>query len=194
MPYIKKDVLDALYQEVDSVLAKLRTCQEQYEILKKKKTPSKNNNNLMNTLFWILLFLFIMFVWFAYDSPELVGIHQKSKLPQIQSAHNNIEKPNDHLENDFQGYETPVSVLEDQTIYSVQIGAFKKFNLSLFSKNLINFKNYNYKDYHAYALGNFDNFDEALSFRKALMDLGFQDAFVTTYVNGKRKLIENPTD
>jgi hypothetical protein len=46
--------------------------------------------------------------------------------------------------------------------------------------------------FYSYSLGNFATLDEAQKFRKQLVDMGFDDAFVASYKEGKRIKIEDP--
>ncbi|MDY8136421.1 SPOR domain-containing protein [Aquimarina sp. 2201CG5-10] len=80
--------------------------------------------------------------------------------------------------------------LEGELTYSVQIGAFEKRDLSLYSDNYVNFKEIKAGEYNKYALGNFASLNEAKMFRKELVRLGFKDAFIASYQNGERLRIE----
>ncbi|WP_062055524.1 SPOR domain-containing protein [Aquimarina longa] len=77
-----------------------------------------------------------------------------------------------------------------QVIYAVQIGAFESKDLSLYSKNFVNFKEIKSEGYNKYALGNFKKLDEAKVFRRELVRLGFKSAFIASYKNGSRLKIE----
>ena len=46
--------------------------------------------------------------------------------------------------------------------------------------------------FYSYSLGNFETLKEAQNFRKQLVDIGFDDAFVASYKEGKRIQIEDP--
>ena len=44
--------------------------------------------------------------------------------------------------------------------------------------------------YYAYSLGTFETLEEAQKFRKQLVNIGFDDAFVASYQDGQRVKIE----
>ncbi|GAA4275874.1 SPOR domain-containing protein [Aquimarina mytili] len=80
--------------------------------------------------------------------------------------------------------------IEGELVYAVQIGAFEEKNLSMYSDNFVNFKEIKSEGYNKYALGNFETLAEAKRFRRELVKLGFRNAFIGSYQNGKRIKIE----
>lgn len=82
--------------------------------------------------------------------------------------------------------------MEKETIYSVQVKAFVDNNLSLASEALTNTLFVKTNPFYAYSIGNFETLEEAQLFRKELVDMGFKDAFVASYKDGKRLKIEDP--
>ena len=82
--------------------------------------------------------------------------------------------------------------LEKEKIYSVQIKSFVDNNVTLASEALTNTLFVKTNPFYSYSLGNFETLQEAQKFRKQLVDLGFNDAFVASYKEGKRLQIEDP--
>jgi hypothetical protein len=80
--------------------------------------------------------------------------------------------------------------LEKETIYSVQIKSFVENNLTLSSQSLNNTLFVKTNPFYSYSLGNFETLEEAQKFRKQLVNMGFDDAFVASYKEGKRLKIE----
>lgn len=80
--------------------------------------------------------------------------------------------------------------LEDEVVYSVQIGAFEEKDLSMYSDNFVNFKEIKSGSFNKYSLGNFETLNEAKGFRRELVKLGFRKAFIASYQNGERLKIE----
>lgn len=80
--------------------------------------------------------------------------------------------------------------LEKETIYSVQVKSFVENNATLASEALTNTMFVKTNPFYAYSLGNFETLEEAQSFRKQLVNIGFEDAFVASYKDGKRVKIE----
>ncbi|MDT0621325.1 SPOR domain-containing protein [Croceitalea vernalis] len=80
--------------------------------------------------------------------------------------------------------------LEKETIYSVQVKSFVENNATLASEALTNTLFVKTNPFYAYSLGNFETLEEAQTFRKQLVNIGFSDAFVASYKDGKRVKIE----
>ena len=80
--------------------------------------------------------------------------------------------------------------LEKEKIYSVQGKSIVENNVALSSEALTNTMFVKTNPFYAYSLGNFETLDEAQTFRKELVRMGFQDAFVASYQDGKRVKIE----
>jgi hypothetical protein len=72
------------------------------------------------------------------------------------------------------------------TVYSVQVGNYKKLDLrESFSSNK-GLRTENFTGGNAYMVGNFTTVEEALEFTKNIKKLGITDAFVTQYIDGER--------
>lgn len=82
--------------------------------------------------------------------------------------------------------------LDKEKVYSVQVKSFVENNVTLASEALMNTLFVKTNPFYAYSLGNFETLDEAQSFRKQLVNMGFKDAFVASYQDGKRVKIEDP--
>lgn len=77
-----------------------------------------------------------------------------------------------------------------KTIYSVQVGIFSKGRYPLIANKFIpGVIAPTYDDFFKYSLGIFDSVDQAKKLRNELYSIGFEDAFVASYVNGKRQKI-----
>ena len=76
------------------------------------------------------------------------------------------------------------------TVYAVQIGAFLNNNIEIFSDSFTQFKEFQEDGFYKYSLGAFETLEEAQLFREKVINLGFNDAFVASYINGERQAIE----
>lgn len=77
-----------------------------------------------------------------------------------------------------------------QTIYAVQIGAFRNNDIELYSDSFTQFKEFEEAGFYKYSLGAFETLEEAQDLRKKVIGIGFSDAFVASYINGERQAIE----
>ncbi|WP_318344809.1 SPOR domain-containing protein [Flagellimonas baculiformis] len=82
--------------------------------------------------------------------------------------------------------------LNKEKIYSVQVKSFVDNNVTLASEALTNTLFVKTNPFYAYSLGTFETLSEAQSFRAQLVQMGFKDAFVASYKDGKRIKIEEP--
>jgi len=78
-----------------------------------------------------------------------------------------------------------------ETIYSVQIGVLSDKQYPLLSSKVIPSIVANAEGYFKYSLGLFLTLDEARELKKELIKLGFEDAFIASYINGERQQIHN---
>jgi len=82
--------------------------------------------------------------------------------------------------------------LEDRKIYSVQVKSLVDKDAVLASKGLTNTQLVRNNQFYAYSIGTFEDIEEARDLRRKLVEIGFKDAFVASYQNGKRLKIESP--
>lgn len=77
-------------------------------------------------------------------------------------------------------------VPEKGTVYSVQIGNYKKLDLRESFDSNKGLRTEHFTGGNAYMVGNFESLSEALEFTKNMKKLGITDAFVTQYIDGER--------
>ena len=112
-------------------------------------------------------------------------------LDAIKNRIDNLKSQNEELSLVKEFY-LAKEFLNKETIYSVQVKSFVDNNVALASEALTNTLFVKTNPFYAYSLGNFETLAEAQSFRKQLVDMGFSDAFVASYQDGKRIRIEEP--
>lgn len=115
----------------------------------------------------------------------------KNKITELEDTIKNLSMDQEinGTANDADG-ELEKASLQNQLVYAVQIGAFEKKDLSLYSDKFVNFKEIKAGRFNKYALGNFASLSEAKKFRRELVRLGFRNAFIASYQDGKRLKIE----
>ncbi len=125
---------------------------------------------------------------FENQSNVLVSI---DSLDVIKARINNLKSQNEELSLVKEFY-LAKEFLNKEKIYSVQVQSFVDNNVTLASEALTNTLFVKTNPFYAYSLGNFETLQEAQSFRRQLVDMGFKDAFVASYQDGKRIKIEDP--
>lgn len=171
MPFIDEKKIADLYKEVDDLRNSSSYFQDLY--LKSKKKIVK-----------ITFYKYTSIIAFS-----LLIIVTGSSMYQSNSD-KSMSSSNVTNESDVVLSELNES-LRSKKIYTVQIGASQNDPFLLFSKNLMNFNKTKSKDYNLYSLGNFETKDEAEAFRKEIVKLGIDDAWVVAYENGKRIISDN---
>ncbi|MGB1231724.1 MAG: SPOR domain-containing protein [Winogradskyella sp.] len=186
MPYLEEEAHQNLlaHQENNIELTK------DFNHVKEQKRKLTIISIILGCLFLLALIFFIVFK-FKY-AKNYVKVEDTQQVIDTDSLQNyKIEISN--LQHELEEHKTQnaeQASLVDKTIYAVQIGAFKKSDMSLYSSNFVNFKQISDRSYNKYALGNFETLPEAQAFRKAIVKLGFRDAFIASYKNDKRLKIE----
>ena len=112
-------------------------------------------------------------------------------LDAIKTRIDNLKEQNEELSLVREFY-LAKAYLNKEKIYSVQVKSFVDNNVTLASEALTNTLFVKTNPFYAYSLGNFETLDEAQLFRKQLVQMGFKDAFVASYQDGKRIQIEDP--
>lgn len=184
MPHIEEEDYNLLLAQQDE--------NERLENEIEKDREGKRKYKIISLILACLLFLglaFLAFYFFKY-AKNFVKIEDSQQVIETETIQDYELKISD-LQQIVDASNIKES-LQDQIIYAVQIGAFKEKDISLFSPNLINFKEISDAGYNKYALGNFQNLEEAQSFRRELLTLGFRDAFIASYRNNERLKIEEP--
>ncbi|MCL6273564.1 SPOR domain-containing protein [Muricauda sp. 2012CJ35-5] len=112
-------------------------------------------------------------------------------LDAIKTRIDNLKLQNEELSLVSEFY-LAKAFLEKEKIYSVQVKSFVDNNVTLASEALTNTLFVKTNPFYAYSLGNFETLGEAQTFRRQLVNMGFTDAFVASYQDGKRVQIEDP--
>jgi TolA-binding protein len=131
----------------------------------------------------------------------------KSQVSSLRTELNNVDGRVSEKNSEIEQYQRQVSNLRDElakakaagpasggpggainenvgVVFKVQIGAFKKVDLS--DANSSNFKEEKEGDLNKYTIGVFKDYWEADTFKKRLREMGVKEAWVVSYRDGKR--------
>ncbi|MBC9794829.1 hypothetical protein [Sinomicrobium weinanense] len=203
MPYIEEEDLVALHKKIE------REQESNKKLL--DQISSKNNSydksvKMKNTAWGITSALCLAIIGFAfYFNSELTAMeasyascYEKNSLllksvdstSILKERVASLESENKGLRKDLDEASTlpvPDTVSRD-SVYTVQIRAFETDQIPLQSNtNFIYAQNNNL--FYAFCIGIFDNPDDARTLKRELTGMGFDDAFVALYKDGKRKKI-----
>ena len=198
MPFIEESDLLELHKDIDKAQIINERLLDQIKFKNKEIRKNKLQRNVLaGTTALFVIGALVVFSFTAgrsvsnnYESPSnlLVSI---DSLDAIKSRIDNLKQQNEELSLVREFY-LAKKFLEKEKIYSVQVKSFVENNVTLASEALTNTLFVKTNPFYSYSLGNFETLEEAQTFRKQLVDLGFSDAFVASYKEGKRIQIEDP--
>lgn len=200
MPYIEEKDLQELHDQIWKSNEQQLALQE---TLNKEKNHTKKvrlwkNILLITTLLLVVLFLFFFIKQQGFatknstDVPQGMVMVKETKINALNHKIDSLSEINNQLQTQA-GARTPnPDDYKNQTIYAVQIAALEKKDLSMYSDEFMNMHQYKAGGFNKYAIGMFATLAEAQQFRREIVKLGFETAFVASYKNGKRIKIEEP--
>ncbi|NJB69649.1 hypothetical protein GGR42_000111 [Saonia flava] len=200
MPFIEESDLLELHKDVDKAQIINERLLDQIKIKNKELRKSKIQRNVLagvTGLFLIGTLAIFSFSAGVSQSGSLESQNTNNLLVSIDSLDaikariDNLKEQNDELSLVKEFY-LAKKFLEKEKIYSVQVKSFVDNNVTLASDALTNTLFVKTNPFYSYSLGNFETLDEARSFRFQLVKMGFKDAFVASYQDGKRLAIEDP--
>lgn len=198
MPFIEESDLLDLHKDIDKAQIINDRLLDQIKYKNKELKRNKIQRNVFGGIAGLLTLFILAFTSFSAglsssrfntnNNNLLVSI---DSLDAVKSRIDNLKRQNEELSLVKEFY-LAKQFLEKETIYSVQVKSFVDNNVTLASEALTNTLFVKTNPYYSYSLGNFETLKEAQDFRKQLVSLGFNDAFVASYKDGKRLKIEPP--
>ena len=200
MPFIEESDLLELHKDIDKAQIINERLLDQIKIKNKELRSSKIQRNVLGGITALFLAGTLAVTGLtaglsmnkgSFESNQSNLLVSIDSLDAIKSRIDNLKQQNEELSlvNDFY---LAKKFLEKETIYSVQVKSFVDNNVALASEALTNTLFVKTNPFYSYSLGNFGTLEEAQKFRAELVDIGFQDAFVASYKDGKRVQIEDP--
>lgn len=210
MPFLDEQELSSLHKQIQDTNEQKEEVESELENLEDDYNSLKKHSKITNIVFGVLSGIALALAIFFYtrkgggvSEQELIAIKKAEAtrvIDSLQTAYaDNIEQEYDEDGNPIessedssvdQGVQSMKDKVSGEKIYSVQIGAFSRKKHPLLSETIagtsIN------AELYKYSVGLFKSLNEAQSFRKELVKLGFNDAFVASYIDGKRQKIELP--
>ncbi len=196
MPFIEESDLLELHKDIDKAQIINERLLDQIKYKNKELKRSKIQRNIFAGV--TVLFLIATLANTSFTAGWSTSNFNKSEtsfsvpldsLESFKSRIDNLKKENEELSL-VKDFYLAKNFLEKETIYSVQVKSFVDNNLTLSSKSLNNTLFVKTNPFYSYSLGNFETLEEAQKFRKQLVNIGFEDAFVASYKDGKRLKIE----
>tara|TARA_R110002167_G_scaffold334128_1_gene541233 strand:- start:795 stop:1394 length:600 start_codon:yes stop_codon:yes gene_type:complete len=198
MPFIEESDLLELHKDIDKAQIINERLLDQIKFKNKELKSSKIQRNVLAGITGLFLIGALAITSFTAGLSSSTSYEQSNhllvsidSLDMIKARIDNLKQQNEELSL-VKEYYLAKQFLEKEKIYSVQVKSFVENNVTLASEALTNTMFVKTNPFYSYSLGNFETLQEAQLFRKQLVDLGFQDAFVASYKDGKRVQIEDP--
>ena len=198
MPFIEESDLLELHKDIDKAQIINERLLDQIKYKNKELKRSKLQRNVLALVTGLFLIGTLAVTSFTAGLSRSSGSYENTNLlvsidslDAIKTRIGNLKQQNEELSLVREFY-LAKQFLEKEKIYSVQIKSFVDNNITLASEALSNTMFVKTNPFYSYSLGNFATLQEARRFRKQLVDMGFEDAFVASYKEGKRIKIEDP--
>lgn len=197
MPFIEENDLLDLHKDIE----KAQIINER--LLDQIKFKNKDLKKLKIQRYLLIGVMAIFLIGALGMVAYFTGVNAHSELyeDQIATNVNELEETKQRLEflkehNEelslVKEYYLARKLLDKEKVYSVQVKSLIDSNIPLSPGALTNTHLVKTNPYFAYSIGTFETLEEAQKFRLHLVDIGFNDAFVASYQNGKRLQIERP--
>ncbi len=198
MPFIEESDLLELHKDIDKAQIINERLLDQIKFKNKELKRSKIQRNVLAGVTGLFLIGTLAITSFTAGLSSKNGFEKQNNLlvsidslDAIKTRIDNLKEQNEELSLVKEFY-LAKNFLEKEKVYSVQVKSFVENNVTLASEALTNTMFVKTNPFYSYSLGNFETLKEAQQFRKQLVDLGFEDAFVASYKEGKRIQIEDP--
>ncbi|WP_086028976.1 SPOR domain-containing protein [Tenacibaculum holothuriorum] len=206
MPFIEEEKFSLMQQDLDN--AKLKREEAENEL--QQVIDDKSRLKRVSIFIGALLGLALTAVGYFYsnggnglemlkkpkvDIAAVKAKEAKRVLDSVKKAQSRVKKSQNNSKLNTANINETVNELNNNTkgntIYSVQVGVFSNRKYPLISKKFIPGNIASADGYFKYSLGLFSTLNEAKYLRNELRKVGFKDAFVASYVNGKRQKIHH---
>ena len=198
MPFIEENDLLDLHKDIEKSQIINERLLDQIKFKNKDLRKLKIQRNISAGIAAaIFLTLFGLWSYFSGFTTSRARNNQENLLVSIDSLDaiktriGNLKEQNEELSLVKEFY-LAKQFLEKEKVYSVQVKSFVENNVTLASEALTNTMFVKTNPFYAYSLGTFETLEEAQKFRRQLVNLGFEDAFVASYQDGQRLKIESP--
>lgn len=189
MPFIEEEELAKLQQELESLKLNEEELEQKIATSEQEnKVSSKNVKSLLVLLILLTIASFVFgFLYFQTKKEKQdLSLQQDTLLSKKIDSLQSVYQANGFSSSNNEAYNDESDVV-DGLIYTIQIGAFRKYDLSKYPKDeLKNFRSMPNRDLKTYSIGKFKTADQARSFLKEIRRIGIRDAFILPIKDGER--------
>lgn len=211
MPFIEEEKFKLFQEDLDNAKLKREAAENELSQTQEAFSSFKKKSKVTPIILGLLLGAFIAATYYFYTNgggstisdSEITALKKKEAVrvldsinrAQVRAKRNNNDVANTNTDSSNIDVDKTVADVKSntsgETIYSVQIGVFSKKKYPLLSSKTIPSTVSTANGYFKYSLGLFKTLNEAKYLRNELKKVGFKDAFVASYVDGKRQKIHH---
>lgn len=210
MPFIEEDKFKLMQEDLDNAKLKREEAESELSSTQEELAAVKKSSKTLPIFLGLLLGLALGAAYYFYanggssaiNNVDIEAVKKKEAYrvldsinrAQARAARNDEEPDNNNISSDINTETVAGEVAENttgETIYSVQIGVLSENKYPLLSSEVIPSTVTTNDGYFKYSLGLYTTLEEAKDLQKELIKIGFNDAFVASYINGERQKIHN---
>lgn len=213
MPFIEEEKFKLMQEDLDNAKLKREEAESELSSTQEELATLKKSSKTLPIFLGLLLGLALGAAYYFYanggssaiNNIDVEAVKKKEAFrvldsinrAQARAARNSDDSDNDISSSSNSDINTETMADEvaqntnGQTIYSVQIGVLSENKYPLLSSEVIPSTVTTDDGYFKYSLGLYTTLGEAKDLQKELIKIGFSDAFVASYINGKRQKIHN---
>lgn len=213
MPFIEEEKFKLMHEDLDNAKLKREEAESELSSTQEELAALKKSSKTLPIFLGLLLGLALGAAYYFYanggssaiNNIDIEAVKKKEAYRVLDSinraqarAARNAEESDSDVSSNFNSDINTETLADEvvqntngQTIYSVQIGVLSENKYPLLSSEVIPSTVTTNDGYFKYSLGLYTTLDEAKGLQKELIKIGFNDAFVASYINGKRQKIHN---
>ena len=210
MPFIEEEKFKLMHEDLDNAKLKREEAESELSSTQEELAALKKSSKTLPIFLGLLLGLALGAAYYFYvnggssaiNNVDIEAVKKKEAYrvldsinrAQARAARNDEAPDNNSMSSDIDTETVTDEVAENitgETIYSVQIGVLSENKYPLLSSEVIPSTVTTNDGYFKYSLGLYTSLGEAKELRKELVKVGFKDAFVASYIDGKRQKIHN---
>lgn len=206
MPFIEEEKYALMQEDLDNTKLEKEQAEEELGKIEEEFVSFKKKSIILPIVLGIMLGLSLGAAFYFYNnsitssapSDEDIALIKKSEkervLDSIKRA-NARAKRNSKAGINEKNLDDTINQIQETTkgltIYSVQIGVISEKDFPLLASQTIPSTVTSSDEYFKYSLGLYTNLQEAKDLRDEFIKIGFEDAFVASYIDGKRQKIHD---
>ena len=201
MPFIEEDNLLDLYKKIDKSEASNLRLQDQIFYKNREVKKSVKQRNLFGIIGLICIVVCAIVIAFSLGVRNTVNSFKAISEDKVTVPIDSIESLKDRIRtletrnnelNAVREFYLARNLLDGKKVYTVQISAVEQSHISLLPLSISNMRLIKNNEFISMSLGIFETLSEAQNFRYEIAKLGFEEAFIISYKEGKRIKIEEP--